>query len=42
MRRVKCVISASSVAMFASRSWISVFWRTATRAASVDSLAGVE
>jgi hypothetical protein len=39
---VKCVIRASRVAMLASRSWLSVFCNTETRAESVDSDAGVE
>ena len=31
MRRVKCVVRASSVAMFARRNWPSVFCRTEIR-----------
>lgn len=41
MRRVKCVIKASRVAMLARRSWMRVFCRTEMRAESVDSEAGV-
>jgi hypothetical protein len=37
IRRVKWVMSASSVAIFAKRSWIKVFCRTEIRAASLDS-----
>ncbi len=42
MRRVKCVIKASRVAMLARRSWMRVFCNTAMRAESLDSEAGVE
>lgn len=41
IKRVKCVMRASRVAMLARRSWMRVFCRTEMRAASVDSEAGV-
>jgi hypothetical protein len=42
MSLVKCVMSASRVAILTSLSWIRVFIKTETLAESVDSEAGVE
>ena len=42
MRRVKCVVIASRVAMLARRSWPRVFWRTEMRASGEVEESGVE
>ncbi len=42
MRRVKCVVMASRVAMLARRSWPRVFWRMEMRASGEPEESAVE
>ena len=42
MRRVKCVVMASRVAILARRSWPRVFWRTEMRVWSEVAESGLE